>query len=58
MLLCVNVRSRKSKCCWNSSTGSWSNVEQSMVKVTEGLGNVPNQTMRTKLEESLSLVKG
>uniref|UniRef100_A0A671W2U9 Mediator of RNA polymerase II transcription subunit 24 n=1 Tax=Sparus aurata TaxID=8175 RepID=A0A671W2U9_SPAAU len=38
--------------------GSWSNVEQSMVKVTEGLGNVPNQTMRTKLEESLSLVKG
>uniref|UniRef100_A0A671WA33 Mediator of RNA polymerase II transcription subunit 24 n=1 Tax=Sparus aurata TaxID=8175 RepID=A0A671WA33_SPAAU len=40
-------------CCWNASTGSWSNVEQSMVKVTEGLGNVPNQTMRTKLEETL-----
>lgn len=37
--------------------GSWSNVEQAMLKVTEGLSNVPNQTMRTKLEESLSLVK-
>ncbi|XP_031699579.1 mediator of RNA polymerase II transcription subunit 24 isoform X2 [Anarrhichthys ocellatus] len=38
--------------------GSWSNVEQSVLKVTDGLGSVPNQTMRTKLEESLSLVKG
>ncbi|XP_041818508.1 mediator of RNA polymerase II transcription subunit 24 isoform X2 [Chelmon rostratus] len=38
--------------------GSWSNVEQSMLKVTDGLGSVPNQTLRTKLEESLSLVKG
>uniref|UniRef100_A0A672Y832 Mediator of RNA polymerase II transcription subunit 24 n=1 Tax=Sphaeramia orbicularis TaxID=375764 RepID=A0A672Y832_9TELE len=37
--------------------GSWSNVEQAMLKVTEGLSSVPNQTMRTKLEESLSLVK-
>ncbi|XP_075949574.1 mediator of RNA polymerase II transcription subunit 24 isoform X2 [Anarhichas minor] len=38
--------------------GSWSNVEQSVLKVTDGLGSVPNQTLRTKLEESLSLVKG
>uniref|UniRef100_A0A8D3AJ80 Mediator of RNA polymerase II transcription subunit 24 n=1 Tax=Scophthalmus maximus TaxID=52904 RepID=A0A8D3AJ80_SCOMX len=38
--------------------GSWSNVEQAMLKVTDGLGCVPNQTMRSKLEESLSLVKG
>ncbi|KAF6734747.1 Mediator of RNA polymerase II transcription subunit 24 [Oryzias melastigma] len=37
--------------------GSWSNVEQAMLKVTEGLGNVPNQTLRTSLEESLFLVK-
>lgn len=43
-------------CC--SSTGSWSNVEQSVQKVTDGLGCVPNPTLRTKLEESLSLVKG
>uniref|UniRef100_A0A8P4JXJ7 Mediator of RNA polymerase II transcription subunit 24 n=1 Tax=Dicentrarchus labrax TaxID=13489 RepID=A0A8P4JXJ7_DICLA len=34
-------------------TGSWSNVEQSMLKVTDGLGIVPNQTLRTKLEETL-----
>lgn len=39
-------------------TGSWSNVEQLIVKVTEGLSSVPNQTLRTNLEESLSLVKG
>ncbi|XP_070708165.1 mediator of RNA polymerase II transcription subunit 24 isoform X2 [Pempheris klunzingeri] len=38
--------------------GSWSNVEQSVLKVTDGLSSVPNQTLRTKLEESLSLVKG
>nr|XP_029136511.1 mediator of RNA polymerase II transcription subunit 24 isoform X1 [Labrus bergylta]XP_029136512.1 mediator of RNA polymerase II transcription subunit 24 isoform X1 [Labrus bergylta] len=38
--------------------GSWSNVEQSMLKVTDGLSSVPNQTLRTKLEESLSLVQG
>ncbi|XP_040032980.2 mediator of RNA polymerase II transcription subunit 24 isoform X2 [Gasterosteus aculeatus] len=38
--------------------GSWSNVEQSVLKVTDGLGSVSNQTLRTKLEESLSLVKG
>ncbi|XP_070783068.1 mediator of RNA polymerase II transcription subunit 24 [Enoplosus armatus] len=38
--------------------GSWSNVEQSMLRVTDGLGCVSNQTLRTKLEESLSLVKG
>lgn len=39
-------------------TGSWSNVEQLIVKVTEGLSSVPDQTLRTNLEESLSLVKG
>ncbi|CAK6964108.1 mediator of RNA polymerase II transcription subunit 24 isoform X1 [Scomber scombrus] len=38
--------------------GSWSNVEQAMLKVTDGLSSVPNQTLRTKLEESVSLVKG
>uniref|UniRef100_A0A665V0B7 Mediator of RNA polymerase II transcription subunit 24 n=1 Tax=Echeneis naucrates TaxID=173247 RepID=A0A665V0B7_ECHNA len=38
--------------------GSWSSVEQAMLKVTEGLNSVPNQTLRSKLEESLSLVKG
>ncbi|XP_031147212.1 mediator of RNA polymerase II transcription subunit 24 isoform X2 [Sander lucioperca] len=38
--------------------GSWSSVEQSVLRVTDGLGCVPNQTLRTKLEESLSLVKG
>ncbi|XP_038595560.1 mediator of RNA polymerase II transcription subunit 24 isoform X2 [Micropterus salmoides] len=38
--------------------GSWSNVEQSVLRVTEGLGSVPNPTLITKLEESLSLVKG
>ncbi|KAK5850657.1 hypothetical protein PBY51_001515 [Eleginops maclovinus] len=38
--------------------GSWSNVEQSVLRVTEGLSSVTNQTLRTKLEESLSLVKG
>ncbi|XP_032359151.1 mediator of RNA polymerase II transcription subunit 24 isoform X1 [Etheostoma spectabile] len=37
--------------------GSWSSVEQSVLRVTDGLGCVPNQTLRTKLEESLSLVK-
>uniref|UniRef100_A0A8C7YN20 Mediator of RNA polymerase II transcription subunit 24 n=1 Tax=Oryzias sinensis TaxID=183150 RepID=A0A8C7YN20_9TELE len=37
--------------------GSWNNVEQAVIKVTEGLGNVPNQTLRTSLEESLFLVK-
>lgn len=42
----------------SSLTGSWSNVEQLIVKVTEGLSSVPNQTLRTNLEESLSLVKG
>lgn len=38
--------------------GSWSNVEQAVLKVTDGLSSVPNQTLRTKLEESVSLVKG
>ncbi|XP_008288006.1 mediator of RNA polymerase II transcription subunit 24 isoform X1 [Stegastes partitus] len=37
--------------------GSWSNVEQAVLKVTDALSSVPNQTLRTKLEESLSLVK-
>ncbi|XP_062234475.1 mediator of RNA polymerase II transcription subunit 24 [Platichthys flesus] len=38
--------------------GSWSSVEQAIQKVTDGLSSIPNQTLRTKLEESLSLVKG
>ncbi|MEQ2297555.1 Mediator of RNA polymerase II transcription subunit 24, partial [Ameca splendens] len=37
--------------------GSWGNVEQAMNKVTDGLCNVPNQTHRTLIEETLSLVK-
>ena len=39
-------------------TGSWSNVEQAIVKLTEGIGSVTNQTLKSKLEESVSLVKG
>ncbi|XP_077482679.1 mediator of RNA polymerase II transcription subunit 24 isoform X2 [Stigmatopora argus] len=38
--------------------GSWSNVEQALVKVSEGLGYVANPTLRSQLEESLALVKG
>ncbi|KAJ3607700.1 hypothetical protein NHX12_024751 [Muraenolepis orangiensis] len=38
--------------------GSWSNVEQAIVKVTDGVANVANQTLKSKLEESVSLVKG
>lgn len=55
-----HVRTVKIICvfCCCSSTGSWSNVEQSVVKMTEVLGSVPNQSLRAKLEESLSLVKG
>uniref|UniRef100_A0A1A7YD11 Mediator of RNA polymerase II transcription subunit 24 n=1 Tax=Iconisemion striatum TaxID=60296 RepID=A0A1A7YD11_9TELE len=37
--------------------GSWGNAEQAVLKVYDGLVNVPNQTLRTKLEDSLSLVK-
>lgn len=37
--------------------GYWSNVEQALLKVSEGLGGVPNQTIKTNVEESLSLVK-
>ncbi|XP_072229203.1 mediator of RNA polymerase II transcription subunit 24 [Leuresthes tenuis] len=37
--------------------GSWGSVDQAVLKVTDGLGSVSNQTLRTKLEESLSLVK-
>jgi len=33
-------------------------VEQAIVKVTDGVGSVANQTLRSKLEESVSLVKG
>lgn len=41
----------------NFCTAFWSNVEQALLKVSEGLGSVSNQTIRTKVEESLSLVK-
>uniref|UniRef100_A0A1A8FWI6 Mediator of RNA polymerase II transcription subunit 24 n=2 Tax=Nothobranchius korthausae TaxID=1143690 RepID=A0A1A8FWI6_9TELE len=37
--------------------GSWGNAEQAVLRVSDGLVNVPNQTLRAKLEESLSLVK-
>lgn len=43
--------------CCSLATGSWSNVEQAVFNLTEGLDNIPNQTLKTKLEESLSLVK-
>lgn len=38
-------------------TGSWNNVEQAILKVTDGLSCIPNQTLRTKVEETLSLIK-
>ncbi|XP_053709795.1 mediator of RNA polymerase II transcription subunit 24 isoform X1 [Synchiropus splendidus] len=38
--------------------GSWSCVEQAMLKVTDGLSAVSNQALRTKLEDGLMLVKG
>uniref|UniRef100_A0A3P8VZR2 Mediator of RNA polymerase II transcription subunit 24 n=1 Tax=Cynoglossus semilaevis TaxID=244447 RepID=A0A3P8VZR2_CYNSE len=37
--------------------GSWNNVEQAILKVTDGLSCIPNQTLRTKVEETLSLIK-
>lgn len=37
--------------------GFWSNVEEALLKVSEGLGSVSNQTIKTNVEESLSLVK-
>uniref|UniRef100_A0A4W5Q3D3 Mediator of RNA polymerase II transcription subunit 24 n=1 Tax=Hucho hucho TaxID=62062 RepID=A0A4W5Q3D3_9TELE len=36
---------------------SWTNVEQALLKVTEGLSSLTNQTIRGKLEECISLVK-
>uniref|UniRef100_A0A673YAN3 Mediator of RNA polymerase II transcription subunit 24 n=1 Tax=Salmo trutta TaxID=8032 RepID=A0A673YAN3_SALTR len=36
---------------------SWTNVEQALLKVTEGLNSLTNQTLRGKLEECISLVK-
>lgn len=36
---------------------SWTNVEQALLKVTEGLSSLTNQTLRGKLEECISLVK-
>ncbi|XP_005721676.1 mediator of RNA polymerase II transcription subunit 24 isoform X1 [Pundamilia nyererei] len=37
--------------------GSWSNVEQAVLNLTDGLSSVTNSKLHTKLEESLSLVK-
>ncbi|KAM9426477.1 mediator of RNA polymerase II transcription subunit 24 [Pholidichthys leucotaenia] len=37
--------------------GSWSNVEQAVLNLTDGLVNTPNQTLSAKLEETLLLVK-
>uniref|UniRef100_A0A669DLC1 Mediator of RNA polymerase II transcription subunit 24 n=1 Tax=Oreochromis niloticus TaxID=8128 RepID=A0A669DLC1_ORENI len=37
--------------------GSWSNVEQAVLNLIDGLSSVSNSTLLTKLEESLSLVK-
>ncbi|XP_028989882.1 mediator of RNA polymerase II transcription subunit 24 isoform X1 [Betta splendens] len=37
--------------------GSWSSVDQAVLKLTEGLNCISNQTLRSKLEEILSLVK-
>ncbi|CAB1337906.1 unnamed protein product [Coregonus sp. 'balchen'] len=36
---------------------SWTNVEQALLTVTEGLSSLTNQTLRGKLEECISLVK-
>ncbi|KAG5854930.1 hypothetical protein ANANG_G00043240 [Anguilla anguilla] len=36
---------------------SWSSVEQAVSRVSENLGGLSNQTLRSKLEECLSLVK-
>ncbi|XP_061911970.1 mediator of RNA polymerase II transcription subunit 24 isoform X1 [Entelurus aequoreus] len=38
--------------------GSWSNVEQAMLRVSESVCYVSNRTLKTKLKESLTLVKG
>ncbi|KAM9837777.1 mediator of RNA polymerase II transcription subunit 24 isoform 2-T2 [Aulostomus maculatus] len=38
--------------------GSWINVEQAMLKVTDGLSCVSGPALRTELEEGLLLVKG
>uniref|UniRef100_A0A3B3ZKY3 Mediator of RNA polymerase II transcription subunit 24 n=1 Tax=Periophthalmus magnuspinnatus TaxID=409849 RepID=A0A3B3ZKY3_9GOBI len=35
----------------------WSNVDQAMLKVSEVLSSVSNQALKTKIEESLALVK-
>uniref|UniRef100_H3D5N2 Mediator of RNA polymerase II transcription subunit 24 n=1 Tax=Tetraodon nigroviridis TaxID=99883 RepID=H3D5N2_TETNG len=43
---------------WLEDQGAWNNVEQAVMKLTEGLDGVANQALRTKLEECLSLVKG
>lgn len=32
-------------------------MEQALIRLTENLGNVTNQTMRSKLEECVVLVK-
>ncbi|XP_063077760.1 mediator of RNA polymerase II transcription subunit 24 isoform X2 [Engraulis encrasicolus] len=36
---------------------SWTNVEQALVKLTDNLSSLTNQTLRSKLEEIVSLVK-
>ncbi|XP_058263004.1 mediator of RNA polymerase II transcription subunit 24 [Hemibagrus wyckioides] len=36
---------------------SWGNMEQAVIKLTENLGNVSNQTLKSKLEECVMLVK-
>ncbi|MCJ8738142.1 hypothetical protein PDJAM_G00032140 [Pangasius djambal] len=36
---------------------SWSNMEQALIKLTENLGSVTNQTLKSKLEECVMLVK-
>ncbi|XP_062859930.1 mediator of RNA polymerase II transcription subunit 24 [Trichomycterus rosablanca] len=36
---------------------SWSNVEQALIKLTENLGSTANQTLKSKLEECVLLVK-
>ncbi|XP_077407045.1 mediator of RNA polymerase II transcription subunit 24 [Vanacampus margaritifer] len=38
--------------------GSWGNVEQAILKVSDGLSCISNTTLRNQLEESLLLVKG
>uniref|UniRef100_A0A4W4H826 Mediator of RNA polymerase II transcription subunit 24 n=1 Tax=Electrophorus electricus TaxID=8005 RepID=A0A4W4H826_ELEEL len=48
---------RRAICTPYHCAASWTNVEQALIKLTENLGSLTNQTLRSKLEECVSLVK-